>query len=31
MTILPKATNEYMSELEVSFSNLYKEEMQLQS
>lgn len=31
MTILPIATNEYMSELEVSFRNLYKEEMQLQS
>lgn len=31
MTILPIATNEYMSELEVSFCNLYKEEMQLQS
>lgn len=31
MIILPIATNEYMSELEVSFRNLYKEEMQLQS
>lgn len=30
MTILPIATNEYMSELEVSFRNLYKEKMQLQ-